>query len=58
MALKKNSPKSKRICLMMDDDLAAKLRKYQAELIEKNASACSFSQALNQVVRNYLSEQK
>ena len=42
---------SKRICLMLDDDVDKKLRSYQAKLIQKKNGSCSFSQAVNHALR-------
>lgn len=42
---------SKRITIMLDDDLVAKLRKLQSEMIKNSENSVSFSRVLNQVVR-------
>jgi hypothetical protein len=38
---------SKRITMMLDDDLAVKLRKIQAEQIRKSDKSVSFSNVIN-----------
>lgn len=48
------SIQNKRTCLILDDDVDRKLRHYQAKLIQKNSSSCSYSQAINHVLRGYL----
>jgi len=42
---------SKRICLMIDDDVNKKLRLYQAKLIQQNIESISLSTALNNALR-------
>ncbi len=42
---------SKRICLMLEDDVDKKLRSLQAKLIQKKVGSCSFSQAINHALR-------
>lgn len=42
---------AKRITIMLDDDLASKLRKTQAELIRKSDKNVSFSQVINETLR-------
>ena len=44
---------NKRICVMIDDDVDKKLRAQQAKLIQKNQSSISYSQVMNEMVRNY-----
>jgi hypothetical protein len=44
----------KRICLMVDDDVDRQIRSYQAKLIKKNQNTCSYSKALNALLRGYL----
>jgi len=45
---------SKRITIMLDDDLAAKLRKMQAEQIKKSNGSISFSHVINETLRKEL----
>jgi len=45
---------SKRITIMIDDDLDKKLRLRQAKMIQKEQSSYSYSRALNEVIRNSL----
>jgi len=42
---------SKRITIMLDDDLVSKLRKIQAEQIKKSDNNVSFSQVINEMLR-------
>jgi len=42
---------SKRITIMLDDDLVSKLRKIQAEQIKKSENSVSFSQVINEMLR-------
>jgi len=42
---------SKRITIMIDDDLHAKLHNRQAKLIAKEHTSISFSKVLNQAIR-------
>ncbi len=44
---------SKRICLMIDDDVDKKLRTFQAKSIKKTNSSFSYSKTLNAVLRGY-----
>ncbi len=44
---------SKRICLMIDDDVDKKLRSFQAKSIKINQGSFSYSKALNAVLREY-----
>ncbi len=48
---KSDSIQSKRICLMLEDDVDKKLRSHQAKLIQKRKDSCSFSQAINHALR-------
>ena len=43
----------KRICLMIDDDIDKKLRFFQAKWILTNQGSCSYSKAMNHVLRAY-----
>lgn len=43
----------KRFCIILDDDVNKLLRLYQAKYIKKNQDSCSFSKALNLVLKNY-----
>lgn len=45
---------SKRVIIMIDDDLDRKLRIIQSELIASNQSSYSFSKVLNQQLRKQL----
>ena len=45
---------SKRITLMLDDDLGKKLRDIQAKEIHSTASSVSFSNIINEVLRKSL----
>ena len=45
---------SKRITIMIDDDLDKKLRLRQAKLISQEQSSYSFSKVLNEVLRKAL----
>ena len=45
---------SKRITIMIDDDLDKKLRLRQAKLITQEHSSVSFSKVLNQTIRKSL----
>ena len=38
---------------MLDDDVDRNLRNYQAKLIRKMSGSCSYSQAINNVIREY-----
>jgi len=44
---------NKRICLMIDDDIDKKVRLIQAEWIKNNQESCSYSRAINLVIRTY-----
>jgi len=45
---------SKRVTIMLDDDLEKKMRLLQAKMIQNTASSVSFSNVLNQVLRENL----
>ena len=45
---------TKRITIMIDDDLDKKLRLQQAKTIQKEQVACSYSKVLNQTLRKSL----
>ena len=45
---------SKRITIMLDDDLDKKLRSRQADLIKKSSGSISFSRVLNETLRKSL----
>ena len=47
---------SKRITIMIDDDLDKKLRLLQAKEITNTSDSVSFSRILNQVIRKSLSK--
>ncbi|MBT3328642.1 MAG: hypothetical protein HN384_01715 [Nitrosopumilus sp.] len=42
---------SKRVTIMIDDDLDKKLRMRQAKLIQQEQSSYSYSRVLNEVIR-------
>ncbi len=42
---------AKRITIMLDEDLASKLRKIQAEQIKKSDKSVSFSHVINEILR-------
>ena len=48
----------RRITVLLDDDLDKKLRVVQAKLIYKKKDAVSFSQVLNDTLRNGLGKTK
>ncbi len=45
---------SKRITIMLDNDLDKKMRALQAKMIQNSSSSVSFSSVLNQVLRDSL----
>jgi predicted transcriptional regulator len=45
---------SKRVTIILDDDLVKKLREIQSKLIKESTSSVSFSRVLNDVVREGL----
>ena len=45
---------AKRLTIMLDDDLAKKLREKQSKLIKESISSVSFSRVLNEAVRKGL----
>lgn len=45
---------SKRITIMIDDDLDKKLRLHQAKIIIHEQSSCSYSKVLNKTLRKSL----
>lgn len=45
---------SKRITIMIDDDLDKKLRVHQAKIIQRDQSSYSYSKALNETLRKVL----
>ena len=45
---------SKRVTIMIDDDLDKKLRIIQAKLISKNQTSYSYSKVLNETIRKVL----
>ena len=48
------TPMSKRITIMIDNDLDKKLRTYQAKQIEKIQKTYSYSKAINDILRKSL----
>ncbi len=45
---------TRRVTIVLDDDLAKKLREKQAKLIKESTSSVSFSRVLNEAVRKGL----
>ena len=45
---------SKRITIMIDDDIDKKLRQRQAKTIQQTNQTCSFSKTINDVLRKAL----
>ena len=45
---------SKRVTIVLDDDLDKKLRLRQAKIIQKENSSCSFSRVVNDAIRKVL----
>lgn len=45
---------SKRVTIMIDDDLDKKLRLRQAKMIQQNQTSFSYSKTLNEVLRKSL----
>ena len=45
---------SKRVTIMIDDDLDKKLRSRQAKMIMQEQSSCSYSKVLNEALRKVL----
>ena len=45
---------SKRVTIMLDDELVKKIRTKQAQLIKKSEKSVSFSSVLNDTLRNAL----
>ena len=45
---------SKRITIMIDDDLDKKVRVIQAKQIQKTNSSVSYSKTINEILRKYL----
>ena len=45
---------SKRVTIMIDEDLDKKMRMLQAKMIQSTTSSVSFSNVLNQVLRDSL----
>jgi len=45
---------SKRVTIMIDEDLDKKLRLRQAKIIQQEASSCSYSRVLNETLRKVL----
>jgi len=45
---------SKRVTIVIDNDLDKKLRLRQAKIIQENQSACSYSRVLNESLRKVL----
>jgi len=48
---------SKRITVMMDDDMSKKIRLLQAKMIQKENKSVSFSHVLNLVLQNAMKKQ-
>ena len=49
-----NFKKSRRVTIVLDDDLVKKLRERQSKLIKKTTSSVSFSRVLNDILRESL----
>jgi hypothetical protein len=47
-------PMSKRVTIMIDDDLDKKLRQRQAKMIQQNQTSYSYSKTLNELLRKAL----
>ncbi len=45
---------TKRVTIMLDDDIIKKIREKQAKLIKKSEKSVSFSSVLNEVLRKSL----
>ncbi len=45
---------SKRITVVIDDDLDKKLRLRQAKIIQKEQASCSYSRVMNETLRKVL----
>jgi len=45
---------SKRVTIMIDEDLDKKLRLRQAKIIQQEQSSCSYSRVLNETLRKVL----
>ena len=45
---------SKRVTIMLDDDLYKKLRLFQAKMIQQKHTAYSYSKALNETLRRFI----
>ena len=45
---------SKRVTIMIDDDLDKKIRMRQAKMIQQNQTSYSFSKTLNEILRKSL----
>jgi len=45
---------TKRITIMLDDDLVKKLHELQSKLIKETAKSVSFSSVVNQTLRKYI----
>jgi len=45
---------SKRVTIMIDDDLDKKLRIRQAKMIQQTSSTCSYSRVINETLRKVL----
>lgn len=45
---------SKRVSIMLDDDIDAKLRKIQAKKINETSTSYAFSNVINDILREYL----
>jgi len=45
---------SRRVTIMIDDDLDKKIRMYQAKMLQKENSSFSYSKALNEILRKYI----
>jgi predicted CopG family antitoxin len=44
---------NKRISVMLDDDVYKKLLLFKAKMIQENHNSCSYSEAINYLLRKY-----
>ena len=47
---------SKRVTIMLDDDLTKKVHEIQAKLIRKSSQSVSFSSVMNKIIRENLNK--
>ncbi len=51
--MKRNSHENKEICVIINENIDKELRLFQAKWISKNKGSCSYSKAINLVLRPY-----